>query len=550
MQKPVLLVITFFIMFIVTQSLQANQQQIDSLKLEISKTNSDTLKAQIYLGIADLIYYESTDSMFYYSKLAYQLVEGKEKESLSRIEKKAVKLIQALAFNNIGSYYNDIGQIDTALYLYEKAFDGFEEFNEKEGMAISANNIGYIYNNFKVDIPKAITYYKKSISYLKELEADVLVANLLNNLAYVYDGQGDFQSALEMYFESLKIYEKTNNRIGIGQVYNNIGALYQDLEDIELAEDYYNRSLEVRREVADSLGVGYVYNNLAHLFMGIEDYQTALQYHLHALKVRQALNRPREISQSLGNIGLVLIYQEKYDSALMMLNQAVEINETLGDEEAQAASLGNLGMLYYKKKDWKKAMDFANQSYEISKRNQFEKYLRSSSELLYKVHKELNNDGKALFYFENYVQLKDSALSADNIKESMKLQSQYEIEKEALIQQQKQKEAEEQARKQKSRRNNIQYSLILISLLIMAGLILTLGVIKVSERQAQGLIFLAFLIFFEFLLVILDPYVDNFSEGAPLIKLLVNVVVAALIFPVHEYFEKSLQQRILKRKAH
>ena len=549
MTKTKHLLIAFFTILLGIQGVQANQQLIDSLKSEISKANSDTLRAQLYLNIADHIYYESTDSMFYYSKLAYQIVQGKELNILSTAEKKAVKLIIALAYNNIGSYYNDIGQIDTALFLYEKAFHGFEEFDEKEGMAIAANNIGYIYNNFKVDIPKAIVYYKKSIEYLKELEADVLVANLLNNLAYVYDGQGEFKNALEMYFDALKLYEKSGNRIGIGQAYNNIGAVYQDLEDVELAKDYYIKSLKVRREVADSLGVGYIYNNLAHLYMGIEDYHTALKYHLYALKVRQALNRPREISQSFGNIGLVLIYQEKYDSALLMLNQARDINETLGDEEAQAASLGNLGMLYLKKKDWGKALEFANRSYELSKKNHFDKYLRTSSELLYKVHKELKNDKQALFYFENYVQLKDSALSADNIRESMKLQSQYEIEKEALIQEQKKKEAEEQARQKKNRRNNIQYSLILISLLILAGLILTLGVIKVNERQAQGLIFLTFLIFFEFLLVILDPYVDDFSGGAPLIKLLVNAVVAALIFPLHEYFEKTIQQRILKGKT-
>ncbi|MFH1321845.1 MAG: hypothetical protein ABII90_14490, partial [Bacteroidota bacterium] len=93
----------------------------------------------------------------------------------------------------------------------------------------------------------------------------------------------------------------------------------------------------------------------------------------------------------------------------------------------------------------------------------------------------------------------------------------------------------------------LQYSVILIALLILSGGVISLGFINVSERMAEGIIFFSFLIFFEFLLVLADPYIENWSGGAPGFKLLFNAVIAAMIFPAHAFFEAKLKGRIVKK---
>ena len=59
-------------------------------------------------------------------------------------------------------------------------------------------------------------------------------------------------------------------------------------------------------------------------------------------------------------------------------------------------------------------------------------------------------------------------------------------------------------------------------------------------------LFLPFLVFFEFLLVLTDPFIDGFTAGEPLTKLLINTAMAALIFPAHSFFERLLKRRVLK----
>ncbi|MFH1320237.1 MAG: hypothetical protein ABII90_06230 [Bacteroidota bacterium] len=60
--------------------------------------------------------------------------------------------------------------------------------------------------------------------------------------------------------------------------------------------------------------------------------------------------------------------------------------------------------------------------------------------------------------------------------------------------------------------------------------------------------FFTFLLFFEFCLVYLDPYLETLTEGEPACKLTINAAVAALIFPLHGFFEERLKRRIYKTK--
>ena len=98
----------------------------------------------------------------------------------------------------------------------------------------------------------------------------------------------------------------------------------------------------------------------------------------------------------------------------------------------------------------------------------------------------------------------------------------------------------------KRRRDNLQYSVIFICLLVVFGGVAGLGFVKVSPRVAEGLIFFSFLILFEFVLVLADPMIDKYSGGAPGYKLLFNALLAGVIFPLHAFFERLLKSRLVQ----
>ena len=72
---------------------------------------------------------------------------------------------------------------------------------------------------------------------------------------------------------------------------------------------------------------------------------------------------------------------------------------------------------------------------------------------------------------------------------------------------------------------------------------------NVSSKVSHLITLVAVLLFFEFLLVFLDPYVDNISGSIPIYKLALNLLLALIIFPIHEWLLKLMaERRILKKE--
>ena len=145
--------------------------------------------------------------------------------------------------------------------------------------------------------------------------------------------------------------------------------------------------------------------------------------------------------------------------------------------------------------------------------------------------------------------MRDSIKNEETQKAAIRQQTKYEFEKAQLIKEQKEKEQARVLAEETSRRDNLQYSIVLICLLAIGGLVGMLGRLSLPERVAEGLIFFAFLIFFEFVLVLADPYVESWTGGAPDLKLLISAGVAALIFPLHAFFEGKMKKRMVKSRT-
>ena len=163
-----------------------------------------------------------------------------------------------------------------------------------------------------------------------------------------------------------------------------------------------------------------------------------------------------------------------------------------------------------------------------------------------KVARKQGNFKEALEMYELHIQMRDSINNEETQKATIRQQTRYEFEKAQLVKEQEEKETARVLAEATSRRDNLQYSIVLICLLVIGLIVAMLGRLSLPIRLAEGLIFFAFLILFEFILVLADPYVDNWTGGAPGLKLMINACVAALIFPLHAFFEAKLKGRLVK----
>ena len=106
------------------------------------------------------------------------------------------------------------------------------------------------------------------------------------------------------------------------------------------------------------------------------------------------------------------------------------------------------------------------------------------------------------------------------------------------------KRTEEKRLKSIERRNQLQYTGIVLVVLLVLVSVMLLGKVKVPPILARGLSFVALLLVFESLLVVLDQWIDIFTAGIPAKKFLVNIALAILIFPLNNFLEKKVKKKL------
>jgi hypothetical protein len=113
------------------------------------------------------------------------------------------------------------------------------------------------------------------------------------------------------------------------------------------------------------------------------------------------------------------------------------------------------------------------------------------------------------------------------------------------------KEAEELALKAEQERieyqNNIQYTSIFMGLVIFIAFLLVVSRFPIPPKLIEGLIFFLFLLFFEFILVVVDPMFSDYTGGAPLYVLGLNVIIALFFTPIHKITETKLKNKLLNK---
>jgi tetratricopeptide (TPR) repeat protein len=412
--------------------------------------------------------------------------------------------------------------------------------------AAALNNIGVINKNHG-NIVASQKYYSKSLKIHYQVDNQAAIADNLINIAEIYYYQGNIPLALEYYEKSSKTLTNINDKKGLSIILNSIALIYKSQNDIDKSLDFLEKSLKLMKELGDKEGIAQSYNNIGVIYKLQGKISQALASYNKSLKLREDLGLKREQAISLNNIGVLYDSQDKFDTAILYFNKSLTIHEFLKNKKGISESLMNIGYnIFLKQNNAIKAEPYFLKSLKLSTELGYPNHISLSSKVLSDIYEAQGKGMKALKMHKLYVQMKDSINNEATQKATIRQQTKYEFEKAQIV---KENEVKEQTRLETEatgRRDNIQYSLIFLGILVLFGIVLSLGFIKVSPTIAEGIIFFAFLILFEFVLVFTEPYLEQYTNGEPMYNLLVNSMLALVIFPLHAILEKLLKKRIVE----
>ncbi len=108
--------------------------------------------------------------------------------------------------------------------------------------------------------------------------------------------------------------------------------------------------------------------------------------------------------------------------------------------------------------------------------------------------------------------------------------------------------AAEKEKQSTSRRYSLQYTAMIIGILTIFVILIMLGSLKVPEWIIRTLGFFSFIFLFEFIILLADHQIHEFTHGEPWKIMLIKIFLIAILLPLHHWIEKKVINYLLSHK--
>ncbi|MFY0675286.1 MAG: tetratricopeptide repeat protein [Bacteroidia bacterium] len=441
-----------------------------------------------------------------------------------------------------------IRNLDSSAYYAQKQLDFARAANLKHETALALNTLGLLNRN---DLKTALKFYNESLQIREEIGDIKGVGGSLNNIGLAYIAAGLKSKGINYYQRALHKFDEIGELQYKAVCLGNIGRIYTDQKNYESAIKYLNEALAIYKALHKEWDINSItfVRVLVHIYVQQKKFDLALSLTEKCLEFAIERQLSEFVLEAELRIGEIYLEQNQLDKAKekfqTLLITFEEINNKNGIE---IVNLG-MGFLNLKEKKYEAAVAKCKRAflYGLEMNNIY--FEKEGCNCLYKGYKGMGKGIEALQYFERVQKITDS-LKDDDLDKKLQVM---EIEKQ--LYQDSVKLAEEEREKQlsldkltasKKRKNRIQYSAVIIIVLLLASALAIFTKFKISPRLASGLIFIFFILTFEFLLVVLDPWVDRVSNGEVGWKIGINTAIALVLFGIHQVSEKYLKSMILE----
>jgi signal transduction histidine kinase len=288
---------------------------IDSLKIELTKNISDSLKGETFFNIAKLYRKINNDSALFYSNKVELIAKNRNYISLL-----------GRNHNLKGSLNYDISNNEIALENFYKSLRIYKKLNSYRSLGIVYNKLAIVHRNL-YNLDSALFYNYKTLKVFDSLKMINYAMYARNNIANIFNKLGNKEKALKEHLYILKIRDSLKDTRGVMHSLGNLGDTYADLNNFDESKKYYSRGIEIAKKTKDSVAMARFYNNQASLFTDNNDLKNGLKYFKKALDIRVKFNDLYGVSSSFLNIAKIQLMTQKSKFAEKNLRKTISISQ-------------------------------------------------------------------------------------------------------------------------------------------------------------------------------------------------------------------------------
>lgn len=389
-------------------------------------------------------------------------------------------------------------------------------------------------NNYKPDsaikVAQSALYLSKSIGYSDgESRSLGVLSNALINMS-------NYPQALEFSLQKLRLDEKMDNPYNFASALISIGVIYVLQEEYKEALKYYRMADSViRAKNIEKLNY-YTRQNLGDIYDRLHFTDSAYVYFTDALNIALAKKNNTFIGASYTGLAHVNISKVNYTESLNQYRAAVDYLARSNDDELLCEATLGFAELFQRLNKTDSALFYAKWSLALAKKAILPSREMDAAEFLSRQFNAAGIYDSAYIYLTKVQVINDSINSKARIKEVQILSSNEQVRQAEIA------EAKRLAQKEREK----QLQLLIIGLFIPAFFFATLLLsrIRIHRRVIAILGILSLLILFEFLTLLLHPFVAELTNHKPVLEILIFVTIAAILIPGHHRLEHWLIDRL------
>jgi len=430
--------------------------------------------------------------------------------------------------------YLKLGYEFDAALNFSKALDfyiqGLNLAKDQELKAKYLNRIGQVFVD-STNYDQALKHLKESERIYSGLKPSGDFASTYILIGMCYGLTNNLDSALIAFKNALDVNIQIKDSSGIGMNYYNIGLVHHFKSQYDSAVKNYLKSLEIREAIKDTSSIIASLTSVGEIFRLRHEYDKAMKYYMHALSYKESLEDPNVPSRQVNKnkevfsyiyseIGLIHKVESNYKDALFYFDTALvysrEINykrgiatiaaykagiefligdfnsaKSLYEESLDAykvinfgpgisQSLTSLAEIEIEFKNYLKAISMLNNAWKGAKENNLLEEQSEIARLKMKAYRGLGETKKALAFYDQFVELKDSLFNIDREKQIEEIETKFQTEKK-----EKQIEIlnqESQLQKQKLKTQK----LLLASVVIVIVFVILIGILYFRQNKLKS----------------------------------------------------------------
>jgi tetratricopeptide (TPR) repeat protein len=387
-------------------------------------------------------------------------------------------------------------------------------------------------------------YYVQQMKELAEaIDNKKYISNSLRYIAEKYFTEGKTKEALKLQYRALALAEESRDSNLLALAYVQIGHSHKEYGDYKKAFSFYKRTYDIGIQINKDNLVAMGALNLGYTYAQLNQLDSALYYMLQSYSITNSRykRQMRSVEAYMGYVqykmGNSKLAKEYYESALERISKTRE--PLFGSRSIVVNYLG-LANCFQKMNNTDSAHAFAQKALFVAKQANYLKGICDAQKLLAETFEEKHKLDSAYYYQKLYIATNDSLYNRDKASAIESLTFDQEL-------QEKERQAEIE-KQNEERSHNIQLAMTAIAILSAVILFLLLSrSILVSHKVVEFLSVIVLLVVFEFINLLIHPFLEKITHHSPALMLLGLVLIAAMIVPLHHRLEKLTTKKLVEK---